>query len=173
MIILCLLFFLFFLVMVAYWHFDKSAFDLVNVSRAFEAGFGSNGIQFYLNENQKPSNAIILSEISPIMVYWLLLRTSLFVFLSIKMIQSALRIISSMQSLQTFYLGNIKHLRSIGLFAFFSFLLSIFNFYYSQGGFNFHFKTAFAPLILAIASYVLAEVFREGAKLVEEKNLII
>lgn len=170
--ICCLLYVLFFIALV-YWHFDRDALQLIDLNDAFQAGYGVNGIQVYQQEAQLPSNAILMSELSRGMMYWLFFRVTIFVALTILITRAALRIVYSIGSLKTFYQDNIRHLKAIALYAFIAFIFSTFNFIHFEGTSEWHFKTAFGPLILAVAARVLAEVFNEGKKLLEEQNLII
>ncbi len=170
---ICCLLYLSFLIAFVYWHFDQTAFQLVDLNDAFKAGYGVNGVQYYQHSAQLPSNAVPMSELSPGMMYWLFFRISIFVALTILITRSALRIVHSIGSLKTFYQDNIRHLRTIALYGFIAFVFSTFNFLSFEGQSNLFLKTAFGPLVLSVGALVLAEVFREGKNLLEEQNLII
>jgi hypothetical protein len=170
---ICGFLYVLFLIALIYWHIDPAAFRLVDLSDAFKAGYGVNGIQFYKQAEQLPSDAVLMSDLSRPMMYWLFLRVTIFVALTILITRTALKVVHSIKSLRTFYNDNPRHLKNIALYAFIAFVFSIFNFIFYNGTSELNLKTAFGPLVLAVAALVLAEVFNEGKKLLEEQNLII
>lgn len=172
-IVLCALLYLAFFCAFVYWHFDRMAFQMVDLREAFNAGFGFDGVRLYTNDQKIPSNAVLMSDISRGMLYWLCLRMTLFFALTILITRSALQILRSISNLSTFYRDNPHHFKSIAFYSLIAFVFSTFNFFTHKGSTELYLKTAFGPLILAVAALVLAEVFKEGKKLLEEQNLII
>lgn len=69
--------------------------------------------------------------------------------------------------------GNIQHFRKLALYGGLTFLLSSFNLSPLGGKWTFHLALAFGPLLFTVACLVLAEVFREGEALEEDKASIV
>ncbi len=171
--VLAIVLFFVFVAAVIHWHFDPTFYSRVDVSNCFRPGYGVNDIIYYPASKSLPSDAILLSNLNHMMVYWLLLRGAFFVFLTVAILRKVILILQSLQNTRTFYIGNIGHFRSIASLAFLGFIMSCFNFSYLDNGLQFSFTIAFGPLLLAVASLVLAEIFKEGSQLMEDKNLII
>jgi len=166
------LFVLFFVALI-YWHVQPSAFSMVDLQATLKAGFGVNGIRIYSNADSIPGNAVLMSEINQWLLYWIFIRGLIFIVLTVLITLSALRIIRSIRSLRTFYRDNVRQFKRIAFYGFIAFFFSLFNISYLDGQFDLHLKTAFGPLVLAIGALVLAEVFKEGAQLLDDQKLII
>ena len=105
--------------------------------------------------------------------------TSIFIllFLSIKEFQN---IIQSVKRLDTFRLNNIMSFRQIGKYLILYFILTLLYFilsfnntlYFGQGGFS-QTSISFTPLLFALISFILAEIFKEGNKLQQENELTV
>lgn len=156
-----------------YWHFDPAFFSQVEVTEGFRPGYGLGGFHVYLSGNQPPESAILLSETSYVMMYWLLIRGVFFYVLTIVIIKKIIRILESIRSLKTFYMDNIRHFRTLARYAFLGFIVSSVNFSYFDDELSILIGTAFGPLLVAAACMVLAEIFEEGRNLMEDKNLIV
>ncbi len=115
----------------------------------------------------------MLSELSYVSIYWLYIRTALFILLTLLILRSIFQVLRSISHAETFHKANAHHFRSIGSYTLILFVLGSFNFGMYQGEGQFFFQLAFGPLLFALAAFVLAEVFREGSKLQEDKNLVV
>lgn len=163
-----------FTIMIIHWHFNPEAYAYIDVSKAFKAGFGVN-VDIKLSESSKNAaiNAVWMSELNHGMVYWIFIRSSFFLIISILILQKVIKVLQSIKSLKTFYKDNIIHFQQMAKLAFVAFLLSCFNIDYHDGEYGFHLKSAFGPLIFALACLVLAEIFKEGRRLLEDQKLIV
>ena len=170
---LCILFFLLFLVVIIWWHIEPEAFHRVDVSQAFLPGFGVGGIQVYLSNQQIPTESLLLSKLSPAMLYWTAFRALFFFIISLLILRKVAMVLQSLKSLDIFYQSNIIHFKHISVYAFLAFLFSSINGYWDGNTWDLDLKIVFAPLLFSIGSAVLAEVFREGYKLSQEQKLII
>lgn len=168
---LCLILGVAFVLLLIHWHISPATYSVVDVSQAFQPGYGIRGIRLELNKSN--SAGIWLSDLNHWTLYWLLLRGFIFTGLTWFIAQAVLRILSSIRSLETFHANNVKQLKIIARYWFVAFFFSCFNFSYIKGSFNVNLEIAFAPLLLAISSYVLAEVFHEGNQLSEDQKLMI
>lgn len=170
---LCYIFFTAFIVMLIHWHFNPEGYGNVDVTNSFKAGFGVSDIKVYTGEKSQKAGEIMFSKLNHIMVYWLLLRASFFFGLTVAIIRRIVHILQSMKDISTFYHANINHFQTMAKYGFIVFFISCFNFSYINGEFDFHFTIAFGPLLFAMACLVLAAVFKEGKRLLEDQNMII
>ena len=87
--------------------------------------------------------------------------------------KEALTVLHSLSSLDTFRHSNVESFRKIGhLFLGLS-ILDVFDFTYSAEEASLTFGISAGYLIGTLISYVLAEIFKEGNRLMEENNLTI
>lgn len=94
----------------------------------------------------------------------------IFLFLSIREFNKAIK---SVQNLKTFKNDNVKSFRRIGQYVIFYFLLSsVYSYQFKEVGFS-GFEVSFTPLIIALLAYIMAEIFKEGQLLLEDKELTI
>ncbi|WP_035479288.1 DUF2975 domain-containing protein [Gelidibacter mesophilus] len=93
-----------------------------------------------------------------------------FLFFSIREFQ---KIIKSVKNLATFQNMNFKSFRRIGQYVFIYFLLS--SFYSYEFGFNSYigFIPSLTPLTVTLVAFIMAEIFKEGNLLMEDKELTI
>jgi hypothetical protein len=88
-------------------------------------------------------------------------------------LQSLIKIISSINSLSAFQMESGKHFTRVGIFMFVSFIVTILEFNYANHDLTVTFSLELQYLLLAILSWVLAEVFKEGNRLWEDNQLTI
>ncbi len=94
----------------------------------------------------------------------------LFVFMAIREFK---KIINSVKKVETFGEKNVKSFRRIGIYILlYSLLMSFWSIKFNLGGFK-GYGFSVSPFILAIASFILAEIFKEGNQLQQENNLTI
>lgn len=161
-----------FMVMIIYWHFDPAAFTSIEVSDSYKAGFGSD-MRYITSVSQVAPDAIYLSELSYPMMYWLIVRNVFFFGLYLIIIKKIIGILYSIESVQTFYEDNVRIFKDLAKLGFIGAAVSCFNFMYLAGEFNISLTIPFAPLLFAVSCLVMAEVFNEGRRLLEDKNLIV
>lgn len=169
---LCIFFFLLFTTSVIYWHMNPEIFSIFEVSEAFKAGYGINDIRILTTENS-PEYAVLLSELSAAILYWLYIRSVFFFAITWLMVKKIILVLGSIQSLQTFYQDNIEHFRDLAKLGFWGFLVSCFNIGFTDGDYQLNFSIVFGPLLFSMACLILSEVFREGKALLEDNNMIV
>lgn len=111
------------------------------------------------------------------LIYFKFTCIFILLFLSIKEFQN---IIQSVKRLDTFRQNNIISFRQIGKYSILYFLLILLYFalsfnnslYFGQGTFS-QTSISFTPLLFALISFILAEVFKEGNKLQQENELTV
>ena len=133
-------------------------------------GYKTTGIaKFKLNSN----DTVPINDLSLGTKIWLLLRTLVFTTLILAIVLRIKKVISSITSLRTFYEGNIKHfqiLAKLGLvYAFFT----SFNLTLDSENLGLFFSFPVWPLAFTLTCLVLANVFKEGKSLLDDKNSII
>lgn len=121
----------------------------------------------------KDNEVYVLDKLTTTTIYLTYFKIScviILLFLSIKEFQN---VIQSVKTLNTFHLNNILSFRRIGKYSIIYFILTFNNtFYFEQGGYS-HTSLSFTPLLFAIISFILAEIFKEGNKLQQENELTV
>lgn len=162
-----------FILMMCLWYVYPQAVSMIDVSGSFDPGYGINEINFHLDKERIPSNAILLSDLNAVMVCWLLLRGSFFFAISLFVIHKVIDVLKRVRQIKTFYIDNIQRFKTISRILFIGFIVSCFNFSYIAGDFRLGLTIAWSPLLFSMASLVLAEIFKEGKELLEDKNMIV
>lgn len=105
--------------------------------------------------------------------YLLYLQEFSYILLSFFVIKEIQKIIRSVHEFDSFRIRNVNCFRKIGLYCFLFFLTASFHFAQTPDGVFYGLYFHYLPLCFMLASYVLAEVFREGNKLYEEQQLTV
>ncbi|WP_299063400.1 DUF2975 domain-containing protein [uncultured Polaribacter sp.] len=103
-------------------------------------------------------------------IYFKLSAILIFIFLAIREFQ---KIMQSAKNHKTFQENNIKSFRKIGKYIFIIFLLTSFEILEFQQGGKSGIRIEFTSLILMLISFIMAEIFKEGNLLQQEKDLTI
>ncbi len=148
-----------------------TAFQSVIIDEAFQAGYGINNIK--ICKLCDPSQHLFLSELNSPMKIWLLLRGSVFFILTLLMLRSFKKILLSIKASLPFYHENIKAFQKLAQYGFLASFFSAFNFIYLAGDSDWHFTIPFGALAFSIACLILADIFKTGQALVEDKNSIV
>jgi hypothetical protein len=161
---------------------DKEAYNDLKINHTDHHTSFSIGIdKSYSDKWESPYNEVyVLGKLTTTTIYLIYFKfTCIFalLFLSIKEFQN---IIQSVKRLDTFRLNNILSFRKIGKYLILYFMLTLLFFtltfknslYFGQGGFS-QTSISFTPLLFALISFILAEIFKEGNKLQQEKDLTI
>jgi len=114
-----------------------------------------------------------LSDLNIGMKIWLLTRGILIMGLTYVIIRKLRAICKFTTAKSTFYEGSIRYFRQIASYGFALAVLSSFNFYINGEASNVFFSIPFMPLGFSLFCLMLAEVFKEGKMLTEDKNSII
>ena len=163
---------------------DREAYNDLDIktnhtsaSTTFSIGLNKS----YSDKWEDPYNEVyVLEKLTTTTIYLIYFKfTCIFIllFLSIKEFQN---IIQSVKRLDTFRLNNILSFRQIGKYSILYFILTILYFilnfnntlYFGQGGFS-QTSISFTPLLFALISFILAEIFKEGNKLQQENELTV
>ncbi|NBB77624.1 MAG: DUF2975 domain-containing protein [Bacteroidetes bacterium] len=153
-----------------YWLYDPAA--LAEVKIRGMSSIGQTSGQFEIGSRPETS-AIALGDLNRFMVFWLYFQIIFYLGIFALIIQKVQTILNSITQLKTFIMDNIRSLRDMAKLGVVLFLFSSFQFFYANGDANFSIQIAMGPLLFTLACLVLAEVFNEGRKLLEEKNLIV
>ncbi len=161
---------------------DKEAYNNLKINHTDPQTTLSVGInKSYSDKWENPYNEVyVLGKFTTTTIYLIYFKfTCIFalLFLSIKEFQN---IIQSVKRLDTFRLNNNISFRKIGKYLILYFVLTLLYFtltfknslYFGQGGFS-QTSISFTPLLFALISFILAEIFKEGNKLQQEKDLTI
>jgi hypothetical protein len=161
---------------------DKEAYNDLKINDTNPQTTFSVGInKSYSDKWENPYNEVyVLEKLTTTTIYLIYFKfTCIFalLFLSIKEFQN---IIQSVKRLDTFRLNNILSFRKIGKYLILYFMLTLLYFtlsfkntlYFGQGGFS-QTSISFTPLLFALISFILAEIFKEGNKLQQENELTI
>ncbi len=161
---------------------DKEAYNDLKINHTDPQTTLSVGInKSYSDKWENPYNEVyVLGKLTTTIIYLIYFKfTCIFalLFLSIKEFQN---IIQSVKRLDTFRLNNNISFRKIGKYLILYFVLTLLYFtltfknslYFGQGGFS-QTSISFTPLLFALISFILAEIFKEGNKLQQEKDLTI
>lgn len=163
-----------FTVVLVHWHFSPESYALVELPGGSKSGFYGQGFRIIsVSYKAANPNAVILSQVSAGMLYWLYLRTLVIMTLTFFMFRSVRRILGSIKSLKTFCQDNIIAFQRIGKYALGIFVLTSFNLWIVPGDSDVNLNLALGPLLVGIFSLVMAEVFKEGNQLIEDRNLMI
>jgi hypothetical protein len=114
-----------------------------------------------------------LDQMTTTSLYVTYFRYSCLLILLFLSIREFKKIMKSVQSLKTFRNDNVKSFRRIGQYVFVYFLLSSFYSYqFNEVGYS-GFALSFTPLIVMLLAFIMAEIFKEGNLLLEDKELTI
>lgn len=83
------------------------------------------------------------------------------------------KIMKSVRNLSTFQDANFNSFRRIGRYALiYFFVASFYTYEFSDIGYS-GFNISFTPLIVMLFAFIMAEIFKEGSTLLEDKELTI
>lgn len=166
-----MLMFLVFIAVVIYWHFVPGDFGNVDVTSGFRSGVGVFKLEF--SADNMPPKAIVLSSISYPMMYWLVLRNSIFFVVTFFILKKLRSVVTSVNEQNSFYEDNIGHFAFISKACLIIAVVGSFNFYYQFDKITFDFTLPLTWLLFAALGFVLSEIFKEGYLLTEDKNSIV
>lgn len=150
---------------------QPTAFDNIVVTNIFQSGFGI--ADFKICSNCAVETDILLSDLGAVAKLWILARVSVFFILLILGVSRVINILRSVGSREAFYAGNVSNFKRMANYGFIGAILSAFNFLQVDSSTFWHFSLPLAPLSFALACLVLAEIFKEGEALVEDRQSII
>jgi hypothetical protein len=113
------------------------------------------------------------------MLLWIFLKLTAIMTLIFMINRELMKVLRNFKSLGTFYEGNIKSFRKIGLWFALLAVLYAFRYltYFNEDGKHAYdhvmYNVPFGLVALALGSYLLSEVFKEGRQLQEDKESIL
>lgn len=121
----------------------------------------------------KDNPILTLDQMTTSSLYITYIRYSAMLALFFLSVGEFKKIMKSVQSINTFRIDNVKSFRRIGQYAIIYFFVSSFYSYeFNEIGYT-GFRVSFAPFILALFAFIMAEIFKEGNLLLEDKELTI
>ncbi|WP_299364099.1 hypothetical protein [Winogradskyella sp.] len=136
-----------------------------------KAGFGTTNLKFISFDTEK---VVVLSSLTSAMKIWFILRNLVFTVIIIKVILIIKKVVKSIKSLNTFYMGNIAYFKHLAILGWIGAFFSAFNFLTGDEDYSMiHFTIPFGPIAFAIACLILSHVFDEGKSLLDDKNSIV
>lgn len=145
-----------------YWHVSPESYGKVELINGFKAGYGISDFKIHLKEPDSYSGRILVSNLNVGSLYWLFFRAVFFITINALVLIKIGGIILSIKTVNIFYDINISNLNSIGKYTAVAALVSVFNF-----------TIPWAIILTSLISFILAEVFKEGKLLLEDKNMIV
>ncbi|MEO0473947.1 MAG: DUF2975 domain-containing protein, partial [Bacteroidota bacterium] len=123
--------------------------------------------------NQNPIGGIAIADVAPSALYWIILRSFVFIALTVYILGQLSQVLSAIHSLQTFYHKSIRSFRKAGIAALILAVLGCFNLDFILDPVKIHLGIPFGMILLAVGFRVLEAVFAEGKSLQEDINHII
>jgi hypothetical protein len=168
--------------MFIHWHFNPGFYEHVTIGNIL----GNNttsvstdriSVTFVdlTTSGVKPDTEKIftLGHLNYFSFYLLFVQVISYFILSILIISEIQQVIQSVQEFDSFRIRNVISFRKIGLYCFLFFIVSGFLLVQTSEGNFLGLYFHLAPLGFMLASFVLAEVFREGNKLYEEQQFTV
>jgi len=112
----------------------------------------------------------ILSNISRLSFYFLFLQLSAITLLTLAAVREFITVIRSVKQIRTFVSSNIESFRKIGFRLLLVFIFSGFHVMTFGNTALFGIYLHVTPLIMAVLSYTLSEIFKEGNALLEDNK---
>jgi hypothetical protein len=148
----------------------------------YTIAFSTNSYRFDIAKCvacEETSNVIKLTSLSTSMLLQIWLKATIYLALLAGIIRQLLKVLNNFHSLKTFYEENIISFRKVGFMCLVIGFITSFNYvsYYNTAqnqNFDFmSFSFPFKAIAFALASFILAEVFKEGKLLLEDKESIL
>lgn len=135
-------------------------------------GYAKIGSSTFNSPDKDPSPYTVgnLKTISIYVFYFKGLLVMALFFMSIRAFEM---IMLSVKTLKTFSSSNSKLFRKIGQYIIFITILTSYSVIRFESGVQTRLTVEFTPLIYALLSFIMAEIFKEGQSLREENDLTI
>ena len=152
------------LILGVHYSFQPEAYDGMTIS--------GNMISINITEGGAESGATINDH--PAWLIWLafLRGTAILVVVGV-MSRFGVKIIKAVQKGRIFIKDNSRRFRSIGAGFLVLMVITFFEFSVGPGNTSFTAQMKFGYLLAALSSFILAEIFEEGARLEEESKLTV
>jgi len=119
------------------------------------------------------SEVFTLNKLKYSSLYFNFIKLSIVLLFSFLCVKEFQNVIESVKEINTFQKRNVSSFRRIGKYLLVIFILmSYSSFTFQQGGTS-GFYISFTVLILSLLAYIMAEIFKEGNKLLEENILTV
>jgi len=150
---------------------DDSHFIISGVSNAIFTT--TSKFSKYKGEMPKDRDVFKLDKLTKGSLYFLYLRYVILLFLIFLCFSEFIKILESVKTIEVFQKNNEASFKKIGKYLFLVSLFQFYMFFNFEEGFMQGFYISFLPLVLMLLSFVLAEVFKEGNRLMEENELTV
>ena len=119
------------------------------------------------------SDVFAFSKLKTSSLYFNYIKLSVVLYLIFLCVKEFQNLIESVKEIKTFQKRNISTFKKIGkYFLILTVLMSYTSYTYKEGNIS-SFQLLPTPLILALLSYIMSEIFKEGYKLSEENKLTV
>jgi hypothetical protein len=135
----------------------------------FESGIFYQSGQFIIVQDTAKMSMNEFARQMPVRFILTLLQNLFLLFFLHKIIVAFTKVIESISSLKTFTAANVKSFQNISLYTLIIFSIQLLKLSPDKIGFSIHFST----IIGSALAIILAEVFKEGQKLLEENELTV
>jgi len=156
------------------------------VARKVQIHYESKDIHFNLSDSDNdtvitpekdktitPSKYVSLDQLTTGIILLLSLQRSILLLLLYLGLKAFRKVISSVKNINTFQQENVNAFRKIGKYAFFYFFIGSYSYYGTMELSQRSAHLDLSPIIITLLAYILAEIFKEGNKLVKENKLTI
>ncbi|MFC5271561.1 DUF2975 domain-containing protein [Adhaeribacter terreus] len=154
------------------WHIDPQYYDDWKFSGSLGKLSISNPIHTAASE-MDTTRTFMVSQLQPFSVYMIYIQILMQMVLWILVVQEFVKVIQAVKRVQTFREQNVKSFQKIAGYLLWIFIISGFTFVAAGNTGHFSFDFSFTTLVLMLASYILAEIFKEGNRLYEEEQLTV
>ena len=153
-----------------HWHLAPATYHRIDTGVSFKAEYGTK-VRLLLNDQKPVGNR--MSDLSWRSMAWLYLRTMAFIVIFLGIFWYCCQILLSIKDMNSFHKANITYFRRLGYLFLIASLLASGNVNWEYGLSSLHLSPQIGGLAFCLAAFVMAEVFSEGKKLLEDKRSII
>ena len=177
---LCLFYIVIFLVLTGlfvHFQFSPSSYEDVSskmdTSSVFKTSISKSYKIHVDGKVPEDSEVFTLNKLKYSSLYFNFIKLSIVLLFSFLCAKEFQNVIESVKEINTFQKRNVSSFRRIGKYLLVIFILmSYSSFTFQQGGTS-GFYISFTVLILSLLAYIMAEIFKEGNKLLEENILTV
>lgn len=125
------------------------------------------------SEHGKGGEKIPVGDVHLFTLYFLYGQLAASLVLLYFITKEVVKVIKSVQQLNTFRTGNVQSFRRIGFMCLMLSAVQWFSLFSAEGHSTYKFSVELTPLVFMLAAFVLAEIFKEGNQLFEQEKLTI
>lgn len=155
--------------MVLVWNFSPTSFDGLSAVSACD---GSISFAWNSGAVKAGNNGSILA-MNTSLLHFKVVKAILFLLVILFFMREVVKVIKGMNDFNTFQNQNVKSFQRMAYGSLAVFFLKIPVYGITDGVLGMTLKMEFTPLMVALALFVLAEVFKEGNNLYEEQKFTV